>query len=265
MVATTQSSLGIDRAIQQARQALYRFASLSLLDPRAGAWQQLDALRDDDLLNDAAEIIRQDPAATAERLGRGELPLKNLDPAAVLEHLPPDADQLNRQYEATFGLLVSGACPPYETEYINGKFAVQRAQTLGDISGFYRAFGLQPSDRHPERHDHIVLELEFMAFLLGMEFQATQAEDGSMIDRATVCREAQARFFREHLAWWTPAFAHLLAREAGEGFYGQAARFLAALVMSERVRLGLPLPQASPQPSQLERPEECEGCALANG
>jgi len=263
MAATKFQHNAVDPAVCFARQALYRFTSLSLLDPRAGAWQELDALRGDDLLIDAAAVIRQDPAAEANPLGRGERPLTDLDPQAVLAELPTTADQLNRQYEATFGLLVSGACPPYETEYINGKFAVQRSQTMGDVSGFYRAFGLEPSSRHPERHDHVVLQLEFMAFLLGMQRQATE-RDGPTHDRALVCREAQERFFREHLAWWTPAFAHLLSKEAPDGFYGHVARFLAAWITSERARLGLPASQASPQPSRLERPEECEGCALAS-
>jgi len=259
MVATMQQ-LDFDPAMQQARQLLFRFASLSLLDPRAGAWEQLHALHGDHLLRDAAELIRCDSTERPDDFGPGERPLEHLNPVDVLAELPATAEDLNRQYEATFGLLVSCACPPYETEYIHGKFAVQRAQTMADISGFYRAFGLQVAQGHPERHDHIVLELEFMAFLFGMEIQARQADD-SRQDHAIVGREAQERFFGEHLAWW--AFAHLLAREAGESFYGQAASLLAALITSERARYRLPVPNGALEPIPLERPEECDGCALA--
>ncbi len=245
----------VDPAVTQARQVLYRFASLTLLDPRVGTWPQLHALRDDDLLADAAEVIRQDPAATAEELGRGERSLSDLSPAAVLAALPASSVELNRQYEATFGLLVSGACPPYETEYINGKFAIQRSHALADISGFYGAFGLQTSTAHPERHDHLALELEFMAFLSSKELQAAQNNDDSSQDHVIVCREAQERFFREHLVWWTPAFARLLTFEAGEGYYRQVAQMLAALVTSERARFGLPVPQGARGPANSKSPK----------
>jgi len=260
-MSTTLSTHDVDPALSLARQVLYRFAALSLLDPRAGAWEELDRLRCGTLLDDAAEIVRRDPASKAEPLGRGELPLADLDPARVLSALPATAAELNRQYESIFGLIVSGACPPYETEYINGKIYDQRAKSLDDIIGFYRAFGLQPSGTHPERHDHIILQLEFMATLLNLELRAAEEETAND-DRVAVCREAEQQFFREHLAWWAPAFAHLLACEAGDRFYGQAARLLAALLAAQRARLGLPPTHDGPQPTSLARPEECEGCGL---
>jgi TorA maturation chaperone TorD len=254
----------VDPAVNLAQQALYRFTALALLDPRAGAWEQLDALLLSTLFEDAAEIVRGDSAAWPARLGPGELPAAELNPTSVLSALPKTADELNRQYEAAFGLLVSSACPPYETEYVNGKFAVQRAQTLADINGFYNAFGLKPSTAHPERCDHIVLQLEFMAFLFGLELQAAEDDSAAREERIRICRAARERFFREHLAWWAPAFARLLARKAGDSFYGRAARLLSALLTTQRARDGLPAPQGAPWPSTLERPEECEGCALAS-
>ncbi len=253
----------VDPTVRQARQLMYRFASLSLLDPRKGAWEQLGKLRGDDLLDQAAEIVRQDPAAVPEQLGRGERPPADLHPSAVLSTLPSTAAALNRQYETTFGLLVSCACPPYETEYIHEKFAAQRAQTLADIGGFYRAFGLQPSARHPERHDHIVLELEFMSVLLGLQLRANRTASAASDEHAAVCGAAQERFFREHLLWWVPAFAHLLARESADTFYRPVARLLAALITTDRARFCLPIPSGSVEPSQIASPDNCEGCALA--
>lgn len=252
----------VDPAVNMAHQALYRFTALCLLDPRAGSWDQLSAMRDSTLLHDAAELIRSDSTAWPDQLGMGELSAAELNPTNVLSVLPATARELNRQYETIFGLLVSSACPPYETEYINGKFAVQRSHALADISGFYHAFGLKPASARPERHDHIVLQLEFMAFLFGLELRAVASDDDRRDERIAICREARKKFFREHLAWWAPAFAHLLAREAGSGFYRQAAQLLAALLTTERAQYGLPTPQQNAQPSTQERPDECEGCSL---
>jgi len=253
-----------DVALGMARQSLYRFAALSLLDPRAGCWDRLDALRDDGILPASASFIRSLPEANPKELGLGERPLADLDPLRVLARLPGSRHELNKEYENTFGLLVSNACPPYETEYINSKFTFQRSNAMADVSGFYRAFGLTMSDTHPERPDHIVQELEFMAFLIGLERQAEAGDVTVCRERQQVCREAQRRFLREHLSWWAPAFAKLLSRESRGGFYDSVSVFLAALVPAERGLLAVEASQQHAEPSSLEHPEACDGCQLAN-
>ena len=197
-------------------------------------------------------------------LARGERPLEDLDPERVLARLPATARQLNEEYEAVFGLLVSSDCPPYETEYINSKFTFQRSNGLADVAGFYRAFGLDPSSQGPERHDHIALELEFMAHLWGLLHHAESYRDTSFGERVNICRQAQRRFLAEHLAWWSPAFATLLARRAEGGFYEAAAQFLAAFIAADRGLLALDAPLPTKGPSRIERPEECEGCAVGS-
>jgi TorA maturation chaperone TorD len=245
-----------------ARKCLYRFAALALLDPRRGAWEQLNLLRHSRILLDAAAIVREQPVAPPGGLTRGEMPLADLDPEKVLARLPATPAELNDQYEAVFGLLVSSDCPPYETEYINSKFTFQRSSGLADVAGFYRAFGLDPSAKFPERHDHIVLELEFMAHLSGLLHCAEGLRDAASSDQVEVCRAAQKRFLAEHLGWWGPAFATLLARRARDGFYRAAARFLSALIPAERALLDVaPLTPAG-KPSKIEPPEDCEGCSL---
>jgi TorA maturation chaperone TorD len=252
-----------DSAINMARQSLYRFAALALLDPQAGSWAALERLRGDPVLHGAAAFLRSLPAARAKSLGLGERTLDELDPKPVLERLPDSPELLNAQYERTFGLLVSSACPPYESEYIDSKFAFQRSNSLADISGFYRAFGLTVSDRHPERPDHIVLELEFMAHLLALERQAEIVDPGRCVEYRKLCRAAQARFLTEHLAWWAPAFSRLLGRHAPDGFYGAVRVFLAALIPAERALLGLPLTARATRPTVADPDELCAGCDIA--
>ena len=267
MTSTPEIDVTFDVALNMARQSLYRFAALSLLDPRAGSWDQLDRLRGDPLLCQAAELVRSLGAAKPEALGLGERPIADLNPAVVLAALPPTQDGLNAEYEETFGLLVSKAAPPYETEYIHGKYTFQRSQSLGDIGGFYRAFGMQPSTRLPERHDHVVLELEFMACLLDLERRAAEVDTESDVERRDermdVCRDAQTRFLEEHLVWWIPAFTRLLLREKNGGFYDAAVVFLAALITADRSLLGIESSKEMAQPITAEGPEDCEGCALS--
>jgi TorA maturation chaperone TorD len=264
MKATTSSSVEFDRAVNIARQALYRFVGLSLADPRYGSWERLSVLRDDAVLFEAAALIRHLRQARPATLSNGERPFTDLDPQPVFDRLPGSRHALNTQFETAFGLLVSGDCPPYETEYINSKFAFQRSNALADISGFYSAFGLAIAEAHPERPDHIILELEFMASLLELERRA--ADDNSELrqQRLQTCREAQARFMNEHLAWWAPAFAKLLAQQNRGGFYEAVGVFLAALIPTERSLLKIDVTTRHVLPSLEEHPEVCEGCQLTN-
>lgn len=252
-----------DLALNLARHAMYRFLALSFTDPRHGSWSLLSALRGDAVLARAAALLRNCCRIPPSRLGRGELPAAQLDPAAVLRRLPEEGEELDAQYESCFGLLVSGSCPPYETEYVDSKFAFQRSNSLADVAGFYHAFGMSVSRQRPERPDHIVLELEYMALLLTLERRSIEESVQPRVDRAAVCREAQARFLGEHLAWWTPAFGKLLNRQAPDGFYGAAGRMLAAFIPMERELFQISSPTPPVATTGIERPEACDGCGMA--
>lgn len=251
-----------DGALCLARQALYRFSALAVVDPRRGTWEQLSHPATIHLVRAAVALVRAEPAAESRSLGLGERPLVDLNSGLVFKWLPTNADALNAQYEQAFGLLVSSNCPPYETEYINSKFTFQRSQGLADIAGFYSAFGLEPSTFHPERHDHLALELEFMAFLLGLERAAAESDSADRLGRRAVCRDAQRRFLAEHLIWWVPTFARLLSRQDPGGFYDATSQFLAAFLTAERSLAGIPAPQGQVTPSTVESPDECSGCLL---
>jgi TorA maturation chaperone TorD len=257
------STVAFDLSLNMARQSLYRFAGLSLLDPRAGAWDRLCVVRQDALLFEAAALFREAAVEQSTPAGTSADSIDRVDPQLVLAHLPSSTAALNAEYESTFGLLVSSNCPPYEMEYVNSKFTFQRSNTLADISGFYQAFGMTGSETNPERPDHIVLELEFMATLLGLERGVTGLDSVTAVERQQVCRNAQSRFLQEHLAWWVPAFSMLLAKQNGDGFYAAAGQFVDALVAGEQQLLGLPPTSMRVAPTSEERPEFCEGCELS--
>lgn len=260
---TAVTQLATDPALLLARRVCFRFVALTLTDPRAGVWDELADPATGELVTAAAGILRDEDSAVARPLAQGEAPLADLDPALVLSRLPQSASEFNERYEATFGLLGGSKCPPYETEYVPSKFTFQRSNMLADVAGFYRAFGLKPSTNNPDRPDHIAVQCEFLAQVLNL-WQASQRAVPEALAHAEVCRDAVERFLREHVVWWFPAFARLLARQDPGGFYEAVARFLAALVASERALAGIAPPQQEVEPSPIESRDACSGCELAS-
>lgn len=258
----------------RARQVLYRFASAAMADPRSGCVQALYGRDVKPLVAAAADLVRKAGRRCRARPAWGELHDSWLDPQRVLRRLPSSPEELNAEYERTFGLLVSSAHPPYEMEYVSGKLIFQRGHLLADVAGFYRAFGWRRSERHPERLDHLALELEFMAALCGQQVRARRAwcaarsagntvQAGVAAEQARVCWEAQQRFVAAHLAWWVPGFGRLLAAHRPRGFYAAAGRFVRAMMPLERALLHLPPASRPLQIVQERRPEECAGCLAA--
>ena len=80
---------------------------------------------------------------------------------------PRDLAGRRAAYDAIFGHVVRGPCPAYEGEYGEPK-GHRFAHEIGDVTGFYSAFGLGPSRGHPERPDHISVECD----LAGQEYAA---------------------------------------------------------------------------------------------
>ena len=256
--------------LDRARLAVYQFLSLAAASPQADSWPRLLDPSLQELVLAAVELIREDPLTCPETLAPGEVAAHALDLAPLLSSLQASRNQLIEEYDRVFGLLISEECPPYETEYCPQTFSVYRSHHLADIAGYYRAFGLEPSSQHPERADCIVLELEFMAWLIGKTLYASQRGDS---DHMRVCRDAQVSFVRDHLAWWTPAFALALRRKADgapelgltappKSYLGSLGAFLAAFVPAERgvLEIAPPTVLVAPTVGEAEGETGCEGC-----
>lgn len=192
-------------------------------------------------------------------LGRGETQPEELSLPRLFEALDEEWETLEATYRQLFGLTaISASCPPCEVEYEPNEDITYRSQRLADIAGFYQAFGLQVSQRVGERLDHVSLLAEFLYVLLAKE--AAALEEGNH-EAAEICREARRTFFEEHVGWWLPAFARLLAQNAPTKSYQELAVLTAALSAAERVSLGLPPFQVpcAPKPAA-ELPAGCSGC-----
>jgi TorA maturation chaperone TorD len=146
-------------------------------------------------------------------------------------------DGMRSEFSRVFGYTLQCDCPPYETLYGSGGYAgantqlagaqvFEQSQTLGDIAGFYRAFGLEVSDQIKERLDYISIELEFMSFLAYKEAYALISDGGEKekAERIEICRDAQRKFLSDHLGRWAPFFTDRLEEKAKDGFYLWLAR-----------------------------------------
>ena len=261
--------------LDEARLCLYYVFSRVLSDPASrrqlrscerGVLEQFGA---------AAAFLAEEPAAQPAALAPGELPPSALAGLGLAAWFDQPQATLAAQYERVFGLVSSKECPPYETDYCRQTFSVYRSQRMADVAGCYRAFGLEPSRDRPERHDHLALELEFMAWLLVKERHALRRDGAEAAEQAAVCRDAQRLFVREHLAWWVPAFALALRRKADglrdardlheppRSALGAVGAALAAFIAAERAVLGIEPPTELVAPSPDEEPEgACGGCSL---
>ncbi|OGN85823.1 MAG: hypothetical protein A2X23_13875 [Chloroflexi bacterium GWC2_73_18] len=139
-----------------------------------------------------------------------------------------------REHRLLFGHTVAHGCPPYETEY-GRRHIFGQAQELGDISGFYEAFGLT-GVHGGERADHVACELEFLAIVALKEAYALARGDETM---AEVCRVAAAAFMRDHLGRWAPAFAGLIQQRAPACGYAALAALAARVVAGHAAELAV--------------------------
>jgi TorA maturation chaperone TorD len=255
------TSLPDTQAVDLARECLYRFLAAAVRDPGGEAWAVINDQESGHLAVAAADCLREDGCCAGQPRALGELPVEHLDLRGLLEEWSRRGEGRREEYDRVFGLVPARECPPYETEYHPAKETFFRSQQMADVAGFYRAFGLQPGAASPERPDHLGLELEFMAIVLMKKRLAAAGGSGTLVAEAEVCDQAERAFFREHLAWWVPAFARGMRRKAGGGPYAALGELLAAFVFAERCRLGVPAPRHPVEAALIERPDEQPGCA----
>ena len=203
--------LTTDRAADPPAEALDRILA------RADAYRLLGAgFRDPDGPL-AAPLEVEDIVASLATLGLSV----SAGERAALEELAPRAARAV-EHRRLFGHTVAHGCPPYETEY-GRRHVFGQAQELGDLAGFYAAFGLRPAPSG-ERPDHVSCELEFLAVVALKEAYARARGDDAL---AGIAREASAAFLRDHLGRWLPAFAALAAQRAPGSGYGALAALTA--------------------------------------
>ncbi len=214
------------------RSAIYRLLSLALLYP------------DQDRLHQLRPLIDASPGTDGLR--------------AALQGC--SLEELQAEHRRVFSLTISKECPPYETHY-SPVHIFQQTQEMGDIGGFYRAFGLEVAEGAHERLDHISIELEFMHFISYKEAHALESDQA---EGAEICRDAQRRFLVDHLGCWVPLFCKFLSRKAERGFYNELAAFLGTFLDGEAELLGVEPERMEEvdllETARLASPEQCDAC-----
>ena len=126
---------------------------------------------------------------------------------------PTLQEEYNRLFEA--GVVV----PINEAGFVRR----DKGHILGDISGFYRAFGMDITEEHKERVDHIGCQLEYMAMLLVM---LVRAEEEGLTEQADITAGGLSTFLAEHPGEWFPLFWDRLASHTRLDYYRGAAGLL---------------------------------------
>lgn len=161
---------------------------------------------------------------------------------------------LRDDHRRVFSNVISLDCPPYETLFGNDHVFGQ-SYTMGDIAGFYNAFGLQLSQDIHERLDHLSVELEFIHYLAYKESYAL-LHDGP--EKLQTVVDAEKKFVKEHLGRWVPLFTGMLKKKADYGFYRILADFTADWIGFEVAYLSVapqPYSETDYRPASFSSPE----------
>lgn len=152
-----------------ARSVIYKHLSLSFLYPDLEFYELLKNRMFIKRIRDASTLLKN-----GKELEKGlrmlEENVKNLT-----------FTSLQAEHRVIFSNIPSNECPPYEAEYGTAHIH-QKTKELADVSGFYKAFGLNPSNKIGERFDHISVEFEYMHFLTYGEAYARDKNDANMVE-----------------------------------------------------------------------------------
>lgn len=161
---------------------------------------------------------------------------------------------LRDEHRRVFSNVIALDCPPYETLFGNDHVFGQ-SYVMGDIAGFYSAFGVQLSQDIHERLDHLSVELEFLHFLAYKESYAL-CHDGP--EKLKTVVDAEKKFVKEHVGRWVPLFAGMLKKKAEYGFYKVVAELTSQWVAFDVAHLGVtpqPYSETDYRPANLVSPE----------
>lgn len=204
---------------------IYQFLSTCLLEPNK---KTLALLNNKEYMDEVKSCLGQH--------GNGELSETFKELHEGLKNA--DVETLTQGYRNTFGgATVAMDCPPYEM-YFSGSHIWQQTQDLSDISGFYKAYGIEIEDdkSSSRRWDHIAVELEFLHFLT---YKLAYAIENHGDEEQESCLSGKKKFLNAHIGRWIHAFSKSVFKKSPEAFYRQAAKLANSFVHIEMKKLNV--------------------------
>lgn len=253
-----KDSPAVERALNRSK--LYLLVSWSLLYPedeefldyvQCGEFVEdgraaLDAL-DTTLDGMGGERAKQKVALMRKQLD-------HIEKLVASEYVNWQLSDLQAEHRRVFSNVITLDCPPYETLFGNDHVFAQ-SHVMGDIAGFYNAFGVELSKDIHERLDHLSVEFEFMHFLAYKE-SYSRCHDGA--DKTQIVVDAQKKFVKNHVGRWAPLFCRMLVKKADSGLFKHVADLVAEFMDFETAFLGVtpqPYSEADYRPATFSAPE----------
>ncbi|TKB70112.1 MAG: hypothetical protein E8D52_03420 [Nitrospira sp.] len=253
-----KDSPAVERALNRSK--IYLLVSWSLLYPEDEEF--LDYLRCGEFVEDGrAALDALEVALGTEGGERAKRKLTSLrTQLALIEDLIASEcvnwqlSDLQSEHRRVFSNVITLDCPPYETLFGNDHVFAQ-SHVMGDISGFYKAFGVELSKDIHERLDHLSVEFEFMHFLAYKESYSL-CHDGP--EKTQIVVDAQKKFVKNHIGRWVPLFCRMLTKKADSGLFKLVADMTADWMDFETAFLGVipqPYTETDYRPATFSSPE----------
>lgn len=209
-----------EAAFAEEREMTYRFLSGLCLNPPTE--DLINAVKDRSILS----LLEDDGESKAwEEMARF------VSSASGIDNL---AEELAAERTALFAMPSSDL--PHEAVYLDKEKRLGGRFTIG-VRQFYEKAGAVVLDSCIEMPDHIGMELEFMAFLCGMEKELRKAGDYAGLDN---CIYLQKTFLDEHLLKWVYECCEKIVEKAKHGFYKAVAYLIVEFMKNEEESIAEP-------------------------
>ena len=253
-----KDSPAVERALNRSK--IYLLVSWSLLYPEDEEF--LDYLRCGEFVEDgraaldALEVVlgTEGGERAKKKLTSLRTQLALIEDLIASECVNWQLSDLQSEHRRVFSNVITLDCPPYETLFGNDHVFAQ-SHVMGDISGFYKAFGVELSKDIHERLDHLSVEFEFMHFLAYKESYSL-CHDGP--EKTQIVVDAQKKFVKNHIGRWVPLFCRMLTKKADSGLFKLVADMTADWMDFETAFLGVipqPYTETDYRPATFSSPE----------